>query len=403
MNPSRNLGGAALSAPTMRCILVLSLVLVAGRAGAAPPASTSGAGPSLYQAGVHLLQVAEFEEAASTFERFAAESPRAVEAPDALTQAIVLRVGLNDERKVQDDVDRYERTYAATQPEVLATIDFARAAHASERGDWTTVERVLTARMSAIDRGPVYLRMGAHALLGKAFARHAGDARAATEYARVRALAASLEAGTSAPVDARLYAKGLNALGEAILFDADARRNAAAWTHVTPYAGSADATALDGWIATTVAPWIAARSRTIASVELEYQKVLSAGEVPSPRAVVEAASRVAMMWSGAADELQKVPVPPSWNPAARKLYRDKLAAAAVPLLARAKPAATACVAFSVKYQFTDEASAACGAWLTKSYRSEHPPLDELLLPRSWRANDASSAQDAISPLPDARP
>jgi hypothetical protein len=110
-----------------------------------------------------------------------------------------------------------------------------------------------------------------------------------------------------------------------------------------------------------------------------------------------------MMWAEATDELVQMPLPARWDPAARKRHLATIAKAALPLSSKAKAAATACVGFSVKFQWTDEASAACGAWLTKSYRAESPPLDELLLPRPLRATGPASIHDLTAPLDAAPP
>ena len=358
---------------------------------------------SLYRLGMDYLAIAEFEQAASTLERFAAEAPTDADAPDALGNAIVLRLGLRDERRVAEDVERFRKTYGATKPELTAKLDYALAAHESEQGDWASAERDLTGSMSAIDRGPVYLRMCAHALLGKALARHAGDARAAAEYARVRELGASLGPASSDPVELRTYAKGLLALGEATMFDADARRAATIWTHLAPYGGSADDREVDGSIAGKMTPWVSLRSATIAGLEAEYRKVLTIGEYPPPSAVVDASSRVALMWADAADELLSLPVPARWSAEVKKRFRENLAKAATPLTTKAKPAAMACVAYSVKFQWSDAASAGCGAWLTRTYRAEAPPLDELLLPRPLRASGTTPWLDPTAPLQGAAP
>ena len=379
----------------MRVFVRFSLALAVGCVCAEARADVPPSDP--YHHAIAMRAIGEFDQAAGAFERFAAESPQAAEAPAALSDAIVLRFGLNDDAHARDDAERFRKAYGATQPEMAAKISYAIAAHESERADWAAVERDLTAQMTSIDRGPTYLRMSAHALLGKAFARHAGDARATAEYARVRELGASLKPGPS-EADVRPYAKGLVALGEATMFDADAHRAAATWTHLTAYSGRADASEVDAWITAKVTPWVQARTSTIAGLDAEYKKVLSIGDYPPPSAVVDAASRVAMMWADAADELAKLSPSLRWDAAARKRFLDAIAKAAAPLAAKAKPAVLACVGYSVKFQWTDEASAACGAWLTKTYRSEAPPLDELLLPHSFRFTSGAT-EEAPIPAP----
>lgn len=378
----------------MRALAFASVLAIAGTAAAADPATCpSGAtdadcAASLRRAAEHYQSIAEFALAADALERFALLTPTASEAPQALADAIVFRIGLGDETHVADDVARFRRAYAATQPLLTAKVDFAIAAHAADRGDLAAAERELGATMTAIDSGPTYLRMQAHALLGRALAAHA-DGRAAAQYALVRELGVTLKPAAQDPVELRLYAKGLMALGDAVMFEADAKRTATAWPHLAKFAGAAST--LDAWIASTVVPWVTARTNAIAAIEPEYRKVLEIGIMPPPNAVVDAASRVALMWADAVDEVAKVAAA-----LPQKAQRDKVTAAGAPLGAKAKPAAIACVAYSVKFQYTDAASTACSAWLSKNYRSEFPPVDELLLPHVYR----SSSGVSVPPLAD---
>ena len=373
----------------MRPLLVLSVLAIAGTAAADPPADGS-----LYQVGTRYGRIGEYALAADALERFAAQSPTAAEAPQALSDAIVFRLGLGDEANVAKDVAQIRKAYGATQPELVAKVDFAYAAHLVERGDLPGAERELGGSMTRIDRGPTTLRMQAHALLGKALAAHA-DPRAAAQYALVRELGATLKPTAQDPVELRLYAKGLTALGEAVMFDADAKRTSTPWPHLARYTGAANDKDVDAWISRTVNPWVVARTNAIAALEPEYRKVLDIGIVPPPNAVVDAASRVAMMWADASDELGKVAAAFSQKP-----LREKVLATGAPLRAKAKPSAIACVQYSVKFQFTDGASMACDAWLAKSYPTEFPPLDELLLPHAYRS---SSGASAATPLADPGP
>lgn len=352
------------------------------------------AAPSLYHLGTDYGRIAEFALAADALERFAGISPTSSDAPQALADAVVFRVGLGDEARVASDVAQFRRAYAATKPDLAGKVEFALAAHDAERGDLAAVERELAASMITIDRGPTWLRMQAHALFGRALAARS-DARAAGQYALVRELGATLRPAEDDPIELRLYAKGLSALGEAVLFDADAKRAASPRAPLARYAGAASEKDFDAWIARTVVPWITARSNAIGAVEPEYRKVLDIGPVPPPNAVVDAASRVALMWADASDELAKVAAA-----LPKKAQRDKAIAAGAPLRAKAKPAALACVAYSVKFQFTDAASDACSAWLVKTYRDEFRPTDELLLPHAYAPKGGASN---ATPLADPRP
>ena len=273
--------------------------------------------------------------------------------------------------------------------EDAATIAYAMSATSAEEGDWSAVERDLPASVELIDRGPPHLAMMTHALLGRAYAKHAGDKRASAEYAHVRAFATKLTGSfNDSPAQLKQWARGLDALGEAIVFAADENRDAAVWSRPPPYSGSGADSDVDAWIASKLQPWIDSRSSTILGVEAGYMKVLAL-PFPPPHWVVDSAARVAKMWADASDQLMSVPR----TNGVRRSFTDKLAAVALPLRTRkAKPSALACVAFSAKYQYTDDGSAGCSAWLTKNFRAESPPLDEIV-PRV-RAGGA----DLVDPL-----
>ena len=343
--------------------------------------------PSLFEQGVKLRNVCDYADAAAAFERFAREHPTDGYAPGALRDAIVLRVGLGDDRAADLDTEQFLRAYG-THTDEAAGVALSVLLRASEKEDWATVEREAPRKLPFIERGPLHLRMAAHATVGRAHAKRAGDPQATREYARVRELAKDLKAPPDDDALAmKRFAKGLDALGEALVFAADEQREASAWPAFPAYAGGD----VDGWIASKVTPWIASRSVAIRAVANEYRKVVEIQPVPPPHWVVDATARVAQMWSRASDEMfARV------SPRTPKSLLEKLTAAARPLRdAEAKPAAVYCIAISVKYQWMDDATRGCGAWLEKTFRREFPPLDERAITPPMR----SFAAMPVEPVP----
>mgnify|MGYP000278808395 CR=1 FL=1 len=82
----------------------------------------------------------------------------------------------------------------------------------------------------------------------------------------------------------------------------------------------------------------------------------------------------------------------------RELYRQSIGEISEPLKQRAKAAFRTCLAYSVKYQYADEHTRSCEAWLTRNYRSEFPPIEELQPPFAGAVWSLVPA-----PLPDPRP
>ena len=270
MLPAGNLERARLSQSRMNAFVLVVLVA------------------SAFDDGTRMKNIGEYARAAELFERHVREQPTDANAKGALRDAVVLRMGLGDDAGALADVEQYIRFYGndAEAPTVAAAV----VLHFADREDWTAVTREAARKMSLVDHGPIALRMQTHAALARAFAA-TRDSRATREYARVRDM--SRELREPADGDAlRRFAKGLDALGEALVFAADAQRDATAWAPLAANPGAA-----------TTEAWVAARSAQIRAVEAEYAKVTEIQPAPPPRWVIAGAARSAAMWARAADEL----------------------------------------------------------------------------------------------------
>jgi hypothetical protein len=311
------------------------------------------------QEGTQMRNIGEYARAAELFEKHAREAPTDADAKTVLTDAIVLRFGLGDETQALADTDLFLRNYG-NDPE-SATVAAAIVLHVADREDWAATIREAGRKMTLVDRGPIALRMQTHAALARAEAA-THDPRASREYARVRDMSRELGAPPADPLALRRFARGLEALGEALVFAADEKRDAASWA---PLPANASATATTAWITARVA--------TIRALEAEYRKVVDIQPAAPPRWVVAAAARSAAMWTRTADEIVAHMPPKTRN--TNVPIRD----------VDAKREAKACLDFAAKYQWTDDESRACGAWLEKTFRREFPPLDELLIVPRMRA------------------
>ncbi len=348
-----------------------------------------------YQLGTDYRNIAEFELAATALERAATLDPGGATAAPALTDAIALRLGLGDGAAVAADCDRFFARPGPIDAELAAKVAFVRGAWANEHGDPAGAERELSKAMVTIDRGPLWLRLTAHAMLAKALARHATDGRAAAEWARVRELGAGLKP-SAADADPRSFAKGIMAIGDAIVFQADQKRLAAKWSPVPAYGGGAASADIDRWVSASIAPWVTGRTTTIAELESAYRAVLDLTPVPPPNAVVVAGARVAALWSDAADALSAASFPRAWDGAKRKLFAERLATAGATLIGKAKAANVWCTSVAVKFQYVAPEAGACSDWLTKRWPHEYPKLDELQLLPAPRVGGGT----LVAPLPE---
>lgn len=334
--------------------------------------------------------VAEYEEAAQGLERFAALDPRSAAAPTALSDAILLRLGLSQDTEAANDVATFTKNWSATRSAESAQLALLLAGHHAERGNRDKARGILVAAMPSLDRGPLDLQAGAHVLL----ARVSAPAVAKEEHARVRALwkdpAAAEQAirrgwpaEDQAKTDRRL-GRTLNAVGESTFAAAEERRLAEVVPVKLPaYTGAADRAAILTHVQTKVKDWFEKKRRAIELVEAEYTKVLAIRPLPPPKWAIASAGAVGAMWSDFADEHRRVPVAAAVrkDPELMKAYVEAVESLIGSIRARAaKPAMKKCVDLSVRYGHTDERSQACAAWLTRTYRTEYPAIQEIVPP-----------------------
>ena len=320
---------------------------------------------------------AEYDDAAAHFERFAALFPSDRRARRALSDAIVLRLGLGQRDQATKDGELYVKLYAATAPRESATVVVAIASEHARHDEWERTRKTIQGSMTLIEKAPLDVRATAHVLLARALAKTPGGERASSsEYATVRALWSDPQAATRSVEQAwsdesdherdRHLGKALVAVGEALFMAAEEHRLATVSRLSPPvFAGPRSDAAMKAHVEGRVATWIAEKRAALVAAEREYLHVLGLVPVPPPEWVVASASQVGLMWGTFADEVRLV-VPLSAqrsgkNPtplgaAIEGLRRDLKRQHAVPALRK-------CLDLSVKFVFVSERSRACEAWL----------------------------------------
>jgi hypothetical protein len=338
--------------------------------------------------------VAEYAEAADGLELFARLAPKAAEAPDALTDAVVLRLGLGQAEQAVRDADLFVKAYGETKPAQAAQIAFAIGAHYIEKEDWGEARRRLSGAMSLIDRdGTVDVQIQAHGLLGRVFVKLNILPRAAAEYDKVRGMwkdPAAVVKKIQETGDDRRLAKALTAEGEALFFFAEQQRKEIEKIRFPAYKGAGNREDVLEHLSTKVRDWVAKKRPAIEATEKEYKKILDLQPMPPPRWVVAAASRVGQMWGKFTAEFRAAPIPKEWKghgvvpgspgltyPELRGEYYAKLDQVSEPQKQTAKSAFKTCVDDSVKYQYFDEHARRCTEWLSRNYGTEFPLIDEL--------------------------
>ncbi|MBS2016375.1 MAG: hypothetical protein JST00_26055 [Deltaproteobacteria bacterium] len=348
--------------------------------------------------------LALYEPAVEWHERYAVGNPTLEGAPESMTDAVALLLGLGDVDRATKDVDLYLRTWGTKRAKEATALLLALAQHHAEHGASDKARAILTKHAETFDGGPLDHRVRAHALAAKL----APPSKSAAEHAIVRDLWSDPHRAErdlrllwseeeEARVDRRL-ARVLVAVGDARLAEADAKRLADVdGLRYPAFARAVDPKGVETFAEEDVKPWFLKKRAAIEAVEALYVKVLDVQPIAPPRAAIASAAEVAKMWGSLADDLLRGPAVPALarDTRLRRLYREAVAPFVETALVRhAKPTMKTCVALAVKYQMPDSPARECEAWLVRHAPDEWRPVEELV-----PALRVGRASPAMAPLP----
>ena len=344
-----------------------------------------------YEIGGNYQAIAVYDRAAEFFERYVDQTCKKLRkcgefADQALSDAVVLRLGLGQDDKAIDDANDFNRYFGTRKPDQVAAISFAVAAHYGEKKDWDNVRKRLGATMRQIDsKATLDVRVQAHALLGRAYS-NMKSRQAATEYGKVVALwknpAAAVSEIEKGEGDAggknRRVGRALEAVGEAIFYFAEQKKAKVDAIKFPNFNGPNTKEAVIKHIQGKVKDWIGKKRPLIDDASKEYKKVVDLQPSPPPRWVIAAGSRVGEMWGQFVDEFRAAPIPDAIKKdyELRTAYYGALDDASEPQKQQAKGAFEICLGYSVKYQYWDQYSRACEEWLAKNYKADYHLIDE---------------------------
>jgi tetratricopeptide (TPR) repeat protein len=358
---------------------------------------------AMYKIGGNWQAIAVYDQASDWYERYAKENPHRKDADKALSDAIVLRLGLGQEDLAVADVNTYKKDYGNSNSTETAQIAFAIGAHYADKEDWDNARKALSGAMGMLDKAPPDIQVQAHASLARALMHLKQEKTAAGEYEKVRKLwgdgataqAKINDAYKSEGEDQRAHrvGKALDAVGEATFFASEDKKHEKVDAIPFPvYKGPGTKDDIKKYTDKTLLPWVQKKRAAIEEVDTEYQKVTELQPVPPPRWVIAAASRAGLMWGNFVDDFRKAPYPKDWDKKGfvpgtndtlswadvRADYLEHLDEASEPIKRdKAKPALKRCLDDSVKYQYFDEYSRDCEKWLAKNYKTEYHVVDEL--------------------------
>ena len=344
-----------------------------------------------YEIGGNYQAIAVYDRAAQFFERYVEQTCKKLRkcgefADQALSDAVVLRLGLGQDEQAIADANDFNRYFGRRKPAQVAQISFAVAAHYGEKKDWENVRKRLGATMRQIDaKASLDVRVQAHTLLGRAYA-NMNSRQAGTQYGKVVALwknpsaaVAEINKGEGdAGAKQRRVGRALEAVGEAIFYFAEQKKKKVDAVRFPAYKGVGTKEKVLKHIQTKVKDWIGKKRPLIGDASKEYKKIVDLQPVPPPRWVIAAGSRVGEMWGTFVDEFRAAPIPDSIKKdyELRTAYYGALDDASEPQKQQAKSAFQICLGYSVKYQYWDQYSRACEEWLAKNYKADYHLIDE---------------------------
>jgi len=341
---------------------------------------------AIYEIGGNYQAIAVYDKAAQFYETYADKvGYKGDKAVQALSDAVVLRLGLGDETKALEDADTFKRKFGSAKAKEAAQVAFAIAANYGANGKWDDVRKSLYgATLGLIDRSAALdVRMQAHALMARAYVNLKTGASAKTEYRKVIGLwsdpAAGEKAITAAGGGTRELGRALEAVGEALFYFAQEEKVAKVDALKFPeYKGQKDKEGITKHIATKVTDWFTKKKTAVMTVSGEYKKVIDLMPEPPPRWVIAAGSEVGNMWGTFVKEFRSAPIPKEWEKdyEIRTAYYGSLDDASEPFKQQAKGAYQVCLGYSVKYQYFDQYSRACEEWLASNYKAEFHLVDE---------------------------
>ncbi len=341
-----------------------------------------------YEIGGNYQAIAVYDQAAFYYEKYAKDTKfKGEHGPKALSDAVVLRLGIGQDEQAIEDAKNYNRYYGRKDPATTAQISFAIAAHYGEKEQWSDVTSYLRTGMTMIDRNATLdVKVQAHALMGRAYVEQNRGANARMEYNKVvgawkdpsAAVAEINKIEEPQGARDRRLGRALESVGEAYFFFAERKKADLDRIKFPEYKGPGDKDQVMKHINTKVKDWYEKKGKMIGEVSAEYRKVVDLQPVPPPRWVIAAGSRVGEMWGQFVKEFRAAPIPTAWkkDDMIRETYYSALDEKSEPWKEQAKGAMITCLSYSVKYQYFDEFSRRCEEWLADTYKGQFHLIDE---------------------------
>jgi len=350
--------------------------------------NTDIAKKAIYEIGGNYQAIAVYDAAAGFYMKYADETAYKGEFADkAISDAVVLNLGLGRDEEAIAAAKSFNQNFGRRKPKQAAQIAFAIAQHYAEKEQWDEVASKLGAAMALIDgEATLDVKVMAHALLAQADMK-LNRAQSQNEYAKVvgawkdpQKASQSIMGieGEDQALKERRLGKALTAVGEAMFYFAEKKREKLDAVKFPVYKGSGSKEDVQKHIMTKVKPWMDKKSPLIRELSAEYKKIIDLQPAPSPQWVIAAGSRVGNMWGQFVQEFRAAPIPTAMKKdiLLSQAYYASLDENSEPWKLQAKGAYATCLDYSVKFQYFDDYSRSCEKWLAENYKSEFHLVDE---------------------------
>jgi len=334
----------------------------------------------------------------------------------ALSNAVVLRLGLGQEEEAIKDSDTFDKKFGAKRKEQARQIFLAIGEHYIEQGEWKKGSDRLDKFIKGYPDARLDEKLHVRAMLGRAnkalkqngaAEKYFGEIRGDWGKGREKMQAEIEKAANDNKNNSKIRTNAYGAVAEAYLFFADKEAEKANVVKFVPYKGNGDLIDTDKYFKKEFAPYLTKRLAANQPAFEAYQRVFCLGEGTTAdkgctrewkdigeqlasKFVVEAASKAGDLYADTYDKAKNAPLSNELleapgdsdkikkeKAATRALYYSVFDRVAEPIKNPARTAFQECLLISTQAKFFDEYSERCEKWLAKVYKSEFRTLEEL--------------------------
>jgi hypothetical protein len=334
----------------------------------------------------------------------------------ALSNAVILRLGLGQEEEAIKDSDTFDKRFGAKRKEQARQIFLAIGEHYVEKEEWKKGADRLDKFIKAYPDARLDEKLHTRALSARAHRALKETAAAEKLFADIRGdwgksrekLRQEIEDAAKAnPGNSKIRTNAYSAVAEAYLYFGDKDAEKANAIKFTPYKGNGDFADVTNYMTKTFIPYLQKRKEAMQPAYESYLRVLCLGEELTPekgctqewkdigeqlasKFVVEASSKAGDLYADTFDKAYNAPVSSELTPSpsdppkireikesTKKLYLFQLDKAAEPIKMPAKQAFKECLLVSTRAKFFDDYSERCEKWLAKAYKNEFRTLEEI--------------------------